>query len=43
MFTSPIMPETFYKTQKDLEATSKPLKILSEFFTIDFMKENLPS
>jgi len=43
MFTSPVLPETFYKTQRDLEASSKPLKILSEYFSIDYMKENMPS
>jgi len=43
MFTSPVLPETFHKTQRDLEASSKPLKILSEYFSIDYMKENMPS
>lgn len=43
MFTSPNLPDSFYKTEKDLGDSSKPLQILSDYFSIDSMKENLPS
>jgi hypothetical protein len=43
MFTCPVLPETYYKTQKELNETSKPLQILSDYFSIDAMKEGLPT
>lgn len=42
-YSSPVLPKVYAKTEEDIKETSKPLKLLTTFSTIDDFKENLPS
>ena len=37
------MPKSYLKTEEEIRETSKPLKLLTSFSTIEDFKENLPS
>jgi len=37
-----VLPRNYYKTEEDLKETSKPYKILSQYFATEDLKENLP-
>lgn len=42
-FSSPNLPKSFIKTEEEIKESSKPLKLLTTFSTIEDLKENLPS
>jgi len=37
------LPKSYIKTEEEIRETSKPLKLLTSFSTIEDFKENLPS
>lgn len=37
------MPKSFIKTEEDIKESSKPLKLLTSYSTIEDLKDNLPS
>jgi hypothetical protein len=41
-FSTPYAPAKLLKTEEELHDTSKPYKILSSFYPIEDMKDNLP-
>jgi hypothetical protein len=42
-FSSPVLPKVYTKTEDEIKDTSKPLKTLTSFASIEELKENLPS
>jgi len=42
-FSCPSLPKSYTKTEEDIKESSKPMKLLTSFSTIEEFKENLPS
>lgn len=42
-YSSPLLPKSYQKTEDEIRETSKPLKLLTSYSTIEDFKENLAS